>query len=120
MDTKKTISITEARKNLFDIAKEVQAPNKVYILTEKGKPTVAVMSAEEYESWVETMEVDRIFPDLAKDVAEADEAVRTGAYKKWPTLADLEKDWGFAVADKSKKKYGVQSSANKKGPKKSR
>ena len=120
MDTKKTISITEGRKKLFAIAEEVQAPNKVYMLTENGKPKVAIMSAEEYESWMETMEVERIFPDLDKDIARADLAVKTGAYKKWPTLDDLKKDWGFAVADKSKKKYGVHTSTNKKGQKKSR
>ena len=54
------------------------------------------MSAEEYESMIETMEVNRIFPDLDKEVGEVKLAFKTGEYKKWPTLENLEKDWGFA------------------------
>lgn len=78
------------------------------------------MSAEEYESMIETMEVNRIFPDLDKDIAETEKAFRTGEYKKWPTLDDLERDWGFAVAEKSKEKYGIYSTNALKSKKKSR
>lgn len=119
--TKTTISITEARKRIFDIAKEVQAPNKVYTLTSDGKPKAVIMSAEEYESMIETMEVERIFPDLDKDIAEVKKAIKTGEYKKWPTLDDLKRDWGMAdkVAEKPKKKYGVHSRNKTKSKKKS-
>ena len=120
MDTKHTISISEARKHIFEIADEVQVPNKVYTLTADGKPKVVIMSAEEYDSWQETMEVLRIFPDLDKDMAETDEAVRTGEYKKWSTLDDLKKKWGFVVAEKPNKKYGVRTSHKTKGGKKHR
>lgn len=105
-----TLSISEARKKIFDIAEAVQKPGVYYTFTANGKPTAVVMSANEFESWAETLEVMRDFPNLDKDVAEADRAVRTGAYKKWATLDDLKKDWGFAVADKSAKKYGVHAS----------
>lgn len=120
MDTKRTISITEARKRIFDIAEEVQTPSKVYTLTADGKPKVIMMSAEEYESWVETMEVNRIFPNLDKDISEVKKALKTGEHKNWATLEDLEKKWGFAVAEKSKKKYGVQNRNKTKSTKKSR
>jgi prevent-host-death family protein len=116
---KNIISITEARKRFFDIADEVQKPNNFYILTEHGKPKAVILSAEEYESMMETMEVERIFPDLDKDVAETEYAFKTGEHKKWPTLEDLEKDWGFAAADKPKKKYGVHDGNKTKRKKKS-
>jgi len=119
MDIKTTISITEARKRIFDIAKEVQTPNRVYTLTSDGKPKAVIMSAEEYESMIETMEVERIFPDLDKDIVETKKAIKTGEYKKWQTLGDLKKDWGFAVAEKSKKKYGIHSTNKTKGKKRS-
>ncbi|MEA2088408.1 MAG: type II toxin-antitoxin system Phd/YefM family antitoxin [Patescibacteria group bacterium] len=119
MNIKNILSITEARNKIFEIAKEVQTPNKVYVLTFDGKPKAVIMSAEEYESMVETMEVERIFPDLDKDIAETEKAFRTGEYKKWPTLKDLGKDWGFAVAEKPKKKYGIRSTNKTKGKKKS-
>lgn len=117
---KNTISITEARKRFFDIADEVQKPNNFYTLTERGKPKVVIMSAEEYESMIETMEVERIFPDLDKDIAETKKAFRTGEYKKWPTLDDLKKDWGFVLAEKPEKKYGFRSANKAAGKKKFR
>jgi len=117
--TKTTISITEARKRIFDIADEVQAPNRVYTLTADGKPKAVIMSAEGYESLLETIEVERIFPNLDKEIAETEEAFRTGEYKKWSTLEDLDRDWGFAVAEKPKRKYGVHSTNKTKSKKKS-
>jgi prevent-host-death family protein len=122
MNTKTTISITEARKRIFDITEEVQAPNKVYTLTADGKPKAVIMSAEEYESMIETLEVNRIFPNLDKTIAEVDEAFKTGEYKKWTTLEQLEKKWGFSdvVAEKSKKKYGISTTNKKISGKKSR
>jgi prevent-host-death family protein len=118
-NTKTTIPISEARRRIFDIADEVQAPNKVYTLTADGKPKVVIMSAEEYESWMETMEVLREFPDLDKEIAETDEAVRTGAYKKWATLEDMIAKRPLAVAEKSKKRYGIRTKNKIKSRKKS-
>lgn len=121
MDIKRTISISEARKRIFKIADEVQAQNKAYTLTADGKPKAVIMSAKEYESWVETMEVLSDFPDIRKDIAETEEAIRTGEYKKWSTLNDLQRDWGMAVqvAEKPKKKYGLHSFSQTKSKKKS-
>jgi prevent-host-death family protein len=71
MNTQTTISISEARKKIFAIAEDVQNPSVFYVLTEKGRPKVVVLSAEEFESWVETLEVTQDFPDLKKDVMAA-------------------------------------------------
>lgn len=120
MSIKNTLPITEARKKIFDIADAVQKPGVYYTLTEKGRPKAVMMSAEEYESLVETLEVERIFPNLDKDIEETEKAFKSGEYKKWPTLEDLKKDWGFSVAEKPKKKYGVRSANKAKSKKKSK
>ena len=117
---KRTISISEARKRIFDIAEEVQSPHKVYTLTADGKPKAVIISAEEYESMVETMEVQRIFPNLDKDIAEVEEAFKTGAWKKWTTLEQLERKWGLVVAEKPKKKYGIHPRTNTRSKKKAK
>ncbi|MCE9585265.1 type II toxin-antitoxin system Phd/YefM family antitoxin [Candidatus Nomurabacteria bacterium] len=119
MNTKTTISITDARKRIFDIADEVQLPNRIYTLTADGKPKMVMMSAEEYESLLETISVLEEFPDIKKDIAEADEAFRTGEYKKWSTLDDLKREWGMSVkvAEKPKRKYGVHTSIKTKSKK---
>ncbi len=118
-NTKTTISISEARKRIFDIADEVQAPNKVYTLTADGKPKAVIMSAEEYESWTETMEVLRDCPDIFERIAESDRAVKTGDWSNFVSLEELSKELGFVdmVAEKPKKKYGVQRTNRKKGKK---
>ena len=119
MNTKTTISISEARKNIFKIAEKVQKPGVYFTFTEKGKPKGVIMSAEEFESWTETMEVLQQFPNLDKDVAAADEAIRTGAYKNYPTLDDLKKDWGFKVSKKVSKKNAISTVSKTKSKKKS-
>jgi len=120
MNSQNTLSITNARKNIFELAEKVQKPGIHFTLTENGCPKVVMMSADEFDSWQETMEVLQEFPDLDKDVAETEKAFRTGEYKKWSTLNDLKKDCVFAVADKSVKKYGVHASCKTKRSKKHR
>ena len=107
MDPKNTISISEARKRIFEIAEEVQKPDKYYTLTEKGRPKAVLMSAERFDSLQETIEVMREFPNLDRDVKETEEAVKTGEYKNWATLEELLAKEGFVVADKPAKKYGI-------------
>jgi len=117
MSNSNYITITEARKRLFQIAKEVQTPGRSYTLTEKGKPKVIIISFEEYDSLKETIEVLTEFPDLKKDMEEAEKAVKTGEYKNWTTLEDLLGREGFVFHDKSSNKYEVSSSPKTKSRK---
>jgi prevent-host-death family protein len=109
MDPKNTIPISEARKRIFEIAEEVQKPDKYYTLTEKGRPKVVLMSAQQFDSWQETMEVMREFPDLDKDIKETEKAIKSGEYKNWTTLEELLAKEGFVVAEKPAKKYGIST-----------
>ena len=112
MDPKRTLSITEARKKIFDIAEEVQKPGVYYTLTEKGRPKVVMLSYEEYDSLIETMEVMEEIPDLEKDIQESREAYKSGKYKTWTSLEELLAKDGFVLAEKAKKQYGI-SAGNK-------
>ena len=89
MTTKTTISISDARKNIFAIAEQVQQPNVYYTLTDNGRPKAVVMSAEEFESWAETLEVMRDFPNLDKDIVAAERDMKSGKYKTYTRLEDL-------------------------------
>ncbi|PIR86672.1 MAG: hypothetical protein COU11_04135 [Candidatus Harrisonbacteria bacterium CG10_big_fil_rev_8_21_14_0_10_49_15] len=108
MNSKDTMPISEARKRIFEIAEEVQKPGKQYTLTERGRPKMAIMSVEERDSMLETLEVMRIFPDLDKTIAEVKRDLKSGAYKKYATLEQLEKQYGIKPKI-SKKKNGVRS-----------
>ena len=97
MNTKTTLSISEARKKIFEIAKMVQKPSTHYTLTEKGRPKVVVMSAEEFESWQETLEVIKDFPNLEKDIKKAEIEYKKGRYLR---LEDVLAKEGFVLAGK--------------------
>ena len=100
MDTKTTLSISEARKNIFKIAEKVQKPAVYYTLTEKGRPKVIVMSADEFESWQETLEVMHIFPKLKKDIEKAEKEYKKGHCL---TLESVLYKEGFVLSKKPKK-----------------
>lgn len=114
---KTTLPITEARKKIYDIADEVQKPSKHFILTENGRPKAVILSAEEFESIIETIEVMRDFPELEKDIKEARKAVKSGEYKDWTSLDDLLAEEGYISREKAKKEYGVRSKTKAKGRK---
>lgn len=75
-----TISLTEARKKFFDLAESVQVPNTYFVLTAHGKPKVAILSADEFESILETLEVLKDFPELEKDYKSAQNDLASGKY----------------------------------------
>ncbi len=117
MNPKNTLSISEARKRIFEIADEVQKPGVYYVLTEKGRPKAVMLSYEEYDSIIETLEVMQEMPELDKDLQETRDAYKSGEYKTWTTLEQLLAKQGFVLAEKAKKQYGIHSSNRSKSGK---
>lgn len=108
MKREKTISITDARRNIFDIADSVQKPDTHYTLTERGSAKAVIMSAKEFEMWRETLDVEREMPDLERDIKLFEKDLKSGAYKKYSTLDDILAKEGYEkvrnnVLAKSKK-----------------
>lgn len=118
MNTQTTLSISEARKKIFQIAQKVQKPYIHYTLTEKGRPYVVIMSADEFESWQETLEVIQEFPDLKKDAVQARHAVTTKAYKKYKTLEEITR--GKKATPAQKRTHGISHTLRAKSGKRSR
>ena len=52
----KTIPLKEARQHLSSIVEEVGRLRERYVVTKNGTPRAVIMSADEFESWVETVE----------------------------------------------------------------
>jgi len=100
MDTETTLSISEARKKIFKIAEKVRKSAVRYTLTEKGRPKVVIMSAEEFDSWQETLGVLHDLPSLKKDIKKAEKEYKEG---KCLTLEEVLSKEGFVLADKSRK-----------------
>lgn len=107
MNTKTTIPISEARKRIFEIAEEVQKPGNYYTLTEKGRQKAVLMSAEDFESLMENLEV-LSDPKIMANIKKAEEEFEKGEYITWEEmkkeLHQLQRP-GLVLVDKSRKKY---------------
>lgn len=108
MKTSTTISISEARKKIFDIADEIQQPDVYYTLTENGRPKAVMLSADDFESLLETLEVIKDFPDIDKVIAQTEREIRSGSYKKYVTIEELLAREGFVPAKQAKTAYAVR------------
>jgi len=107
MDPKTTISISEARKRIFEIANEIQKPDKYYTLTEKGRPKAVLMSADQFDSIMETIDI-LSDPNILENIKIAEEEYKKGDYVTWE---ELKEEIGFGkdkkptlVYEKPKKK----------------
>ncbi len=53
----RTLPLTEARKDLSKLVDEVTSAHEHITITRQGRPAAVVMSADEFESWQETLEI---------------------------------------------------------------
>lgn len=86
-----TLSLTEARKNFFQLARQVQSPSVHFVLTENGSPKAVLMSAREFEAWQETLETLLDFPDIKADIKRAEVDYRKGNFTPLGLLVAEEK-----------------------------
>lgn len=77
--TKTTIPATEARKKLFKVIDEVAKKARHFFITKDGEPKAVIMSAEEWESWLETLEIlsDK---KLVRSIRKAEGDFKKGRY----------------------------------------
>jgi len=118
MNTKTTVTTTQARKEIFKITDDVQKHGRYYTLTENGLPKAVLMSAGEYESLMETLDV-LSDPKAVADIEQAKAELDRGEYV---TLDELRNELnipapGFAVAEK-RAKYSKKPANPKKTKKK--
>lgn len=65
----KSVSATNARRQLFDLIEQAGKPGSFISITHRDLPGVVMMSYDEFEGWVETMEI-MSDPKLMKDIQE--------------------------------------------------
>ncbi|KKP32346.1 MAG: hypothetical protein A2360_01420 [Candidatus Staskawiczbacteria bacterium RIFOXYB1_FULL_32_11] len=95
MNSKTIISISEARRRIFDLAEEVQKPSTYYTLTENGRAKAVLMSAEKFDSMMEDLEI-LSNPKIMTNIKEAEEQIKRGEYV---TLDELKKELGYKASD---------------------
>jgi len=53
----KYISVRELRKNLANVISDVKAHYERYVVSKHGEPEAVLMSMDDYEGWLETLEI---------------------------------------------------------------
>ncbi len=72
------LTITQARKALLDLPERLRkSPDKALEITKRGRPVLAVLPWELYESLVESLEV-LSDPDMANALRESLEDIKRG------------------------------------------
>lgn len=83
-----TYTATEARKDFYKLLRSAAKPGNRVRITLQGQDPVVLISEDEIEGWIETIEV-MSDPQLVKDIKEAEER---GDYKDWE---DVKKELGL-------------------------
>ncbi len=65
----KTVPLSEARQHLPELVARMRELMDRVIITRKGKPEAVMMAFDEYESWVETLELTSR-PETVKGIRE--------------------------------------------------
>lgn len=83
----KTLSLSEVKARLSALVDEVSSRDEEVVITKNGQPAAVLVSADEYESWQETLEV-RADAGLMRDIRRGLTALKAGNSKLY-TLDEL-------------------------------
>ena len=112
-----TYTVSEARENLYELVKDVSRGLKTYEIRVRGsRNSVVLINKAELESWQETLEVMKDFPDLKKDIRSAERDYARGRYTTLDTFL-MRKN---IHAPRGTKKYAVSRYHPGKSSKRSR
>lgn len=115
------VSATEARNNFFEILEKTKKSPFPIQITVKGIPRVVMMSKEEYDGWIATIET-LSDPELMKSIKESEKDIKAGRYRSWEEVKKELGLEGYLIADKGIKKYVSRRTfkSGRKGSKKTR
>ena len=73
----KYISVRELRKNLAKVIKDTKTHYERYVVSKHGEPEAVLMSMDDYEGWLETLEI-MSDPETVKDIKQAEKDIKEG------------------------------------------
>lgn len=78
----KILPISKAREKLTSLVENADKKLQEYVITVKGVPAAALISAAEYESWKETNEIlaDKV---LMRDIRKGEKEIKEGKGRNW-------------------------------------
>lgn len=86
-----TMTVSDARSNLYDMMEEVRKYLRRFVITHHGKPQAVLMPVEDLESWEETLDI-LSNKKLMRDLRQSEKERKAG--KVFP-LEDVLKELGI-------------------------
>ena len=77
-----TITLKELRPELPKVVDEIDKKWERYIVTKHGKPSVVMLSVQDYESLMETLDI-LADPNAVKSLKQGEEDLRKGKTRSW-------------------------------------
>lgn len=104
MNIKTTLPATKIRKDFFNVLDRVEKTNIPYTITVNGQPKAVIMNAEEYEGWLETMDIISN-PETVRGIEEGKKDLAEGRYSTFEEVFNMSPQNALSIADRGKKKY---------------
>jgi len=73
------LPVTLARKTFLDLIEKVDCTFARYVITKKGEPKALLMSYEEFEGWLETLDI-LTDPEWVKALEKAKKEAKRGKF----------------------------------------
>ncbi|MGI8945717.1 MAG: type II toxin-antitoxin system Phd/YefM family antitoxin [Thermoleophilaceae bacterium] len=86
------VPFTEARARLTELLDEVNERHEHVVITRNGRPAAVVLSSEEYEALVETLEI-LDDSETMEALRESEADLRAG---RWHSLEEVRRELGLA------------------------
>lgn len=80
-----TITLKELRPDLPKVVEEIDEKWERYIVTKHGKPSIVMLSVEDYESLMETLDI-LADPRAFKNLKRGEEDLRKGRTRDWQEI----------------------------------
>ena len=77
-----TISMKELRPELPRVIEQIDSKLDRYVITKRGKPVVVMISIDDYESLVETLDI-LADPQAMAGIRKGEEDIRKGKTRSW-------------------------------------
>ena len=81
----RTITLKDLRPELPKVVENVDKKWERYIVTRHGKPSVVILSVEDYESLMETLDI-LADPNAVKNLKKGEEDLRKGRTRNWQEI----------------------------------
>lgn len=80
-----TITLKDLRPDLPKVVEKIDTKWERYIVTKRGKPSVVMLSVDDYESLMETLDI-LADPDAMKGLKRGEDDLRKGRTRSWQEI----------------------------------